>query len=83
MECLCKLLPAIGQMLEDQLREAEAHVKAMQKQNKEPKWVPEPGFMDHTCQRLKDLVQSETLSSKIRFAIIVSSSMHNILLCSY
>jgi translation initiation factor 4G len=72
LECLCKLLTTVGQKLDDQLRENEAHVKALMKENKQPKWVPEAKFMDNTFRRLRDLSVNKALSSRIRFALLVS-----------
>ena len=73
-ECLCKLLTTIGQKLDENLKDGEAHAQALLKQNKQPKWVPEPHYMDNVFKKLRELSVSKALSSRIQFALLVSSS---------
>lgn len=83
LECLCKLLATVGQKLDNSLAETEAKFKSVPIEQR-PKFLPEEKCMDKFFDRLDKLSGDKKISSRIRFAIMVSirnSLRHFILLC--
>jgi len=73
LECLCKLLSTIGQQLEVNIKDLAEQNRA-KKINPQPgKWTADPKFMTNTFNKLKELSNDKSLSSRIRFALLVST----------
>lgn len=66
LECLCKLLTTVGQLLDIQLQDLEEQAS----RGKKPKFIPEAKWMDKTFGRLQSLSEDKRLTSRIRFAIL-------------
>jgi hypothetical protein len=81
LECLCKLLNTVGAKLEEQIKEIEMRVEAVKNyKNKEdanapkmPKFIPEDKWMNKIFNILRNLSDNKKLSSRIRFALLVST----------
>lgn len=80
LECLCKLLTTVGQKLEEQLDEISARVHMVKNWKgpkpddsmKMPKFIPGDQWMTKTFTSLRGLSENKNLSSRIRFALLVS-----------
>jgi len=85
LECLCKLLTTVGQKLEESIRQTEDSNSTAGREKRAIKWIPEPKFMDNTFRKLKELSISKSLSSRIRFALLVSVflGLNNAYTCAY
>ena len=71
-ECLCKFLTTIGEKLDENIKDNETQAQALVKQKKQPKWLPEPHYMDNIFKKLRDLSASKTLPPRIGFLLLVS-----------
>lgn len=68
-ECLCKLLTTIGQKLEENI----ITIFKSGNRNAKSRWMPDEKFMPKTFDKLKALSNDLNLSSRIRFALLVSN----------
>jgi len=73
LECLSILLTVIGQKLDYHIHEQEFLNMISPRMRTSKNWVPKPGFMDNTFEKILELSVKESVSPRIRFKLQVST----------
>jgi len=73
LNCLCKLLSTIGQQLEVNIKDLADQYRAKKINLQPAEWIADPKFMTNIFNKLKQLSNDKSLSSRTRFALLVST----------